>query len=287
MALHPMINRRAAIADLGRAGLAIMVFGAAACSDNGSGTSSSLGTGETSSTAGAGDTISTRGTEPEGTTSTTGATSSTVAFTDHTSWHRVVLGGVSAYILYRDGEGALVDTGNPGNEGDIGAALDEVGLGWDSIGHVIVTHKHGDHVGSAEAIAGLAPGASFYAGDQDARWVNVPVAPTIVGDRDSVFDLNIVETPGHTPGHLSVHDPASGILVAGDSMNGAGSGVQGSDSGVGGANPRFSENMLDANDSIRKMAQLNFEVVLFGHGEPLLEGGTSAVQSLAATLPDL
>ena len=276
-----LINRRMAVADMGKAGMAIMVFGLAACAEE-SGESSTTSFGTTPSTGGpAGTTPS----SPSSTTTPVDTTSSPPASGAATSWHRVALSGVSAYILYRNGEGALVDTGNPGDHGAIETALGEVGLGWDSIGHVIVTHKHGDHQGSAEAIAQVAPGATFYAGEGDAPSIRLPAPPTIVGDSDRVFDLNIVETPGHTPGHLTVHDPVSGILVAGDSLNGVGSGVSGSDSGVGGANPRFSEDMAAAEDSIRKMAQLSFEVILFGHGEPLLEGGTAAVDTLIETLP--
>jgi len=275
-----LINRRMAVADMGKAGMAIMVFGLAACADQ-PGEASTTSFGTTSSTAGPGGTTPS---SPSSTTPPTDTTSSPPASGAVTAWHRVALSGVSAYILYRNGEGALVDTGNPGDHGAIEAALGEVGLAWDSIGHVIVTHTHGDHQGSAEAIAQAAPGATFYAGEGDAPSIRLPAPPTIVGDSDRVFDLSIIETPGHTPGHLTVHDPASGILVAGDSLNGPGSGVSGSDSGVGGANPGFSEDMAAANDSIRKMAELDFEVILFGHGEPLLEGGAAAVQTLAATL---
>lgn len=269
-----LINRRMAVADMGKAGMAIMVFGLAACADE-SGDASTTSFGDTTSSP------EPTGTTPPSTTEQPPATASPPGNGGSTSWHRVALSGVSAYILYRNGEGALVDTGNPGDHGAIEAALGEVGLGWDSIGHVIVTHKHGDHQGSAEAIAGAAPGATFYAGEGDVPSIRLPAPPTVVGDGDSVFDLSIIETPGHTPGHITVHDAAAGLLVAGDSLNGAGSGVSGSDSGVAGANPRFSEDMTTAGESVRKMAGLEFEVILFGHGEPLLEGGSAAVQALA------
>ena len=269
-----LISRRVAVADMGKAGMAIMVVGFAAC-PNETGGASTPSFGDTTSSTGSAGTTPSPTTQPSDTTTAPGTAGTT-------SWHRVALPGVSAYILYRNGEGALVDTGNPGDHGAIEAALAEVGLGWDAIGHVIVTHKHGDHQGSAEAIAQAAPGATFYAGAGDAPSIRLPAPPTIVGDSDRVFDLSIIETPGHTPGHITVHDAASGILVAGDSLNGAGSGVSGSDSGVAGANPRFSEDMTLAADSIRKLAELSFEVILFGHGEPLLEGGTAAVQALVA-----
>ena len=76
---------------------------------------------------------------------------------------------VSAYVLARGGEAAVVDTGTAGSEGDIAAALERIGLGWDAVGHVIVTHLHGDHAGGLAAVLGAAPDATGYAGQEDSR----------------------------------------------------------------------------------------------------------------------
>ena len=46
-------------------------------------------------------------------------------------WNRVNLGFVSAYILVRDGEAAVVDTGVAGSEDDIENALTAIGLEWE------------------------------------------------------------------------------------------------------------------------------------------------------------
>jgi glyoxylase-like metal-dependent hydrolase (beta-lactamase superfamily II) len=167
-----------------------------------------------------------------------------------------------------------VDTGIEDSEGAIGEALTQVGLGWDSVGQVILTHKHPDHQGSLEAVLGLATSAPWYAGVGDIPLIFAPVRGVPVGDGDRVFDLEIIETPGHTPGHISVLDPVAGILVAGDAINGAGGGVIG-------PNPDFTEDMALANASVRKLAGFDYEVVLFGHGEPVTSGGADAVRRLA------
>src|SRR5690606_2650892 len=65
------------------------------------------------------------------------------------TWSRVNLGFVSAYVLVRGGEAAVVDTGTGGSEGPIGEALAALGLDWPAVGHVVLTHHHGDHAGSA------------------------------------------------------------------------------------------------------------------------------------------
>lgn len=193
------------------------------------------------------------------------------------SWSRVNLGFVSAYILIRGGRVAVVDTGVAGSEGDIAAGLRAAGAGWDSVDHLILTHLHGDHIGSVPAVMSSATGASAYAGAADIPAIESPRPVQPVGDGDEVLGLQIIETPGHTPGHISAYDPDAGVLVAGDSMNGA-------DGGVIGANPRFTADMEAANASISKMALLEFETLLFGHGEPVLEGAGELVRRLAESL---
>ena len=69
------------------------------------------------------------------------------------TWERVNLGFVSAYLLIRGGEAALVDTGEAGSEAAIESSLTSIGLGWSAVGHVIITHNHGDHSGSSDCRA--------------------------------------------------------------------------------------------------------------------------------------
>ncbi len=140
---------------------------------------------------------------------------------------------------------------------------------------MIVTHKHPDHQGSLEAVLAQAPAANWYAGAGDMSAIDASTEGVVVGDGETVFDLQVIETPGHTPGHISILDSAAGILVAGDALNGA-------NGGVIGANPDFTEDMQLANASVEKLAGFDYEVILFGHGEPLLEDGSSAVSDLAA-----
>ena len=75
----------------------------------------------------------------------------------------------------------------------------EIGLDWSAVGHLILTHRHNDHVGSAAEIMEAAPEAAAYAGAEDIPAISVPRPLTPVEDGDRVFDLQIVTTPGHTP----------------------------------------------------------------------------------------
>jgi len=260
MTAYPLINRRVAIAEMGKAGLAIAVFGITACSSD--------------------TTLPSDGTDAQNPSSPTtsaspASTSSTVAV--GSSFKRVNLGFVNAYILFRAGEAALVDTGISGSEEAIESALGEIGLGWDAIGHVIVTHKHPDHQGSLGAVIALAPGAQLYAGAEDIPAMEAVATPTAVSDGEQVFGLEIIKTPGHTAGHISVLDAVAGILVTGDALNGVAGGVSGPD-------PSFSEDMTAANASLSKLAGFTYETALFGHGEPVMAGASVQVNELASSL---
>ncbi len=97
-----------------------------------------------------------------------------------------------------------------------------------------------------------------------------------MADGDSVFGLDVIATPGHTPGHICLLD-TSGVLVAGDALTGG-------NGGVDGPNPQFTPDMETATQSVVKLAGLEFDVVYFGHGEPVTAGADQAVAELAESL---
>jgi glyoxylase-like metal-dependent hydrolase (beta-lactamase superfamily II) len=270
MTAHRLINRRMAIAEMGKAGLAIMVLGTAACSDQSEGTTTIGGASTTGAPATTGAPTTTQA--PATSSTSTAATSTTTP--EPAAFQRANLDFVSAYILYRGGEAALVDTGVDGSAAAIEAALGEAGLDWGTVGHVILTHKHPDHAGSVDDVMALATGATLYAGAVEIPQISSATGPQAVGDGDLVFDLQIIDTPGHTAGHICVLDAAAGILVTGDAL-------VGTSGGVGPPDPSFSEDMAAAGESIAKLAGFDYEIALFGHGEPMLEGASTAVAALA------
>ena len=199
------------------------------------------------------------------------ASASTAGFT----WERANLGFVSAYVLVRAGEAAIVDTGVAGSAGAIGEALVAAGVDWPQVAHVILTHKHGDHAGSIAGVLQEAADAAVYAGAADIPNIDSPKPITAVADGETVFGLRIVATPGHTVGHIAVLDEAGGILVAGDALGTSGGTLAGS-------NPSFTEDAAAAQASVVKMGALTFETLLVGHGEPILEGASAQVAALGA-----
>ncbi len=269
MAIFRALSRRMFLSEIGRATIAVAIFGGlAACSDDDSALA-----GEDGSTT----TPPKSSTSPASATSTTEPPPQATPGLEAVTWRRVSLGFVSAYVLARSGEAAVVDTGVAGSAPQIEAGLSAIGLGWDDVGHVILTHLHPDHIGSIGDVLTSADAATGYAGAADIGAIPSPRPLTAVGDGDHVFGLRIIATPGNTAGHISVLDAVGGLLVAGDAINGG-------DGGVIGPRPEFTSDMGAAIDSAIKLGSLTFDTVVFGHGDPVESGADTKVAAMAAGL---
>ncbi|GAA4942361.1 MBL fold metallo-hydrolase [Actinoplanes utahensis] len=215
---------------------------------------------------------------PAGSTApSAGATPSATGATVTGDWRRVDLSFVSVYLLIRGGEVAVVDTGTAGSATSVEDVLRTAGLGWAAVKHVILTHQHQDHAGGLAEIAPLV-GATLYAGTDDVTAIGEPGGRKLraVKDGDEVFGLQIVGTPGHTLGHVSIFEPATGVLVAGDALRNL--------DGLQGSAPEYTSDQGKAAASVKRMAALDVTAILPGHGDPLTTGAKEALQKLAASL---
>jgi glyoxylase-like metal-dependent hydrolase (beta-lactamase superfamily II) len=207
--------------------------------------------------------------EPAASPSPTGQTPAPPA------WQRVSLDFVSAYLLVRGSEVAIVDLGTNGSAGAIEQGLKATGSGWGNVKHVILTHKHPDHAGG---LAGVQPNVSadWYAGAADVAAIQSETALKPVNDGDEIFGLQIIGTPGHTAGHVCVFDPSNGVLVAGDALR--------TTDGLAASDPQYTEDGARAAASVKKLAGLDIKQILPGHGDPLTTGAADALRKLAASL---
>ncbi len=261
------INRRTLLTDLGRGVFVLAVVSIAGCAPTAGSSSKPSTAASASGSANPPPSPSAAASEPPSSPAPAGT---------GVAWERVNLGFVSAYILSRGGAAAIVDTGVQGSAAAIEQSLSAVGLGWSAVSDLVLTHHHGDHVGSAADVLERSPGAMGYAGAEDIASITVPRPLTAVTDGDEVFGLTIVTTPGHTPGSISVLDPTSGLLVAGDAL------------GTSGGKPtlpgdQFTDDMDLAKQSIVKLGGLTFETLLVGHGDAIEAGASAAVAALGAS----
>jgi hydroxyacylglutathione hydrolase len=120
-----------------------------------------------------------------------------------------------AYLLHDPdaGASAVVD---PGEAGPVLAALRERGRGLDLI---LCTHHHGDHTGGNPELK-AATGARVVG--PEAERARIPGLDRGVREGDTVEVggslLRVIETPGHTAGHVSLYAQRERALFCGDTL---------------------------------------------------------------------
>ena len=99
---------------------------------------------------------------------------------------------------------------------------------------ILSTHAHNDHIGAARAVA-AATGAPVYLHPDDRMLWDV-VYPDAAPDRDLEHDqritvagtpLQVISTPGHSPGSVCLYAPSFGTLFSGDTLFHGGPGATG------------------------------------------------------------
>jgi glyoxylase-like metal-dependent hydrolase (beta-lactamase superfamily II) len=137
---------------------------------------------------------------------------------------------VNAYLVREDDGFTLVDTTLGGGADDLIGAAQAAG---GQIRRIALTHGHSDHAGSVEALKQkLGPDVQVLLSDLDARilagekvvdgklagsWPKVQWAPDVrIAPGDRVGSLEVVASPGHTPGHMAFLDTRDRTLIAGD-----------------------------------------------------------------------
>lgn len=263
--LRRQVTRRALVQDFGRGTLAIALLGSGVAT---------VACGGSDSTDEAAPRVAAPTNLPASTsTPVDGADAADTAL----RWEQVSFGFVSAFILARGNEFAVVDTGTAGNEAAIGSALRTLGATYDDLDHVVLTHLHADHVGSLPGVLDNAPQATAYAGEADIAAIISPRPLKALNHGDDVFGLRVVATPGHTPGHICLVDETSQLLIAGDALvesNGA----------IAGAPEQFTDDLALSISSVKALADWDFDTALFGHGNPIESGAGAAFATYLATV---
>lgn len=206
---------------------------------------------------------------------------------------------VSNAYLVDGGDGlVLIDTGMPGRAGELRRMIERAGrsAGRD-LAAIAITHAHVDHAGSLARLAALFE-VPVLVGTLDAAMIReggVPPAPTPTGPLGRVMailspgfaieaarvdvrvgegdrvpgapGLQALHTPGHTPGHTSyLWAEHGGVLFAGDvavSVLGLRESFVHADQG-------------QARQTLARIAALDFDIAVFGHGPPIT--GRAAVR---------
>jgi glyoxylase-like metal-dependent hydrolase (beta-lactamase superfamily II) len=146
------------------------------------------------------------------------------------------LGAFNCYLVREDDGFTLVDTGMSGSAQAIIAAAQRLGA---PITRIALTHAHVDHAGSLDALHTQLPEAEVMITVRDARFLTgdhsldpnepqvklhggYPICTTkptrLLAPGDKVGSLEVIASPGHTPGHAAFLDARDRTLIAGDAF---------------------------------------------------------------------
>ena len=202
--------------------------------------------------------------------------------------------------LVEDGEKLiLIDTGLPRNDKKIINSIQALGRKPTDVSTIVLTHFHIDHVGSAKKMKELTNArvavheldADYVAGKKappkpknlmfkalSSVFKAAPVEPELLlKDNDKVGRLIVIHTPGHSEGSISLLDAERKVMFAGDA-------VRFMDGKITGSPEQFTLDMDKAKDSIRKISTFDFDILLSGHGQPLMPNASQKVKDYVVTL---
>jgi glyoxylase-like metal-dependent hydrolase (beta-lactamase superfamily II) len=213
----------------------------------------------------------------------------------------------NVHLLVSREELTLVDSGLPGAADQIAGQLQEEGHTLSDLQAIVLTHSHGDHTGGAAELARRS-GAQIMAHQDEVPYIEqtepLPFGSLLkrlsnwLGDRllfrrapckvdralqdgdviEALDGLQVIHTPGHTPGSIALYQPERRVLFCGDTFFNKNplTGKEGLQLSI----PLFTLDVAQMRESARKLAPLPVEVLCCGHGEPIVEGAGDRLRVL-------
>ena len=213
---------------------------------------------------------------------------------------------LNAFLLQGDdGSLTLVDAGTKRAPQTVLAALAALGRAPGDVTHLLLSHAHNDHAGGARALQ-QATGGRVLTHEREAVYLREGRMPTpdrstrggrVLArtsgggfaplDADETFadgdvlpvagGVQVVHTPGHTPGHCSFLHHGSGVLLTGDALF-----------NVRGLRWSIKTPCTDialSRTSALRLGELDFAVAGFAHGSHVSTGAPAAVRAFLAGQP--
>ena len=206
--------------------------------------------------------------------------------------------------LIAEEELTLIDTGVRGSSSKITKFVRSLGRSVEEITLIILTHNHLDHIGGLAELkkfttakvaihkADISDGINSQSSDIGVmrKLLHIPplssLRPFVCISSNEVDiqleggetlsplgGLNVIHTPGHTLGSISLFSPQRKLLIVGDTLRTWHEHIR--------LPPKLvSADLIQAIDSVKRIAQLDFDIICFGHGKPLTKDALAKVGDL-------
>ncbi|MFL0198622.1 MBL fold metallo-hydrolase [Clostridium sp. WILCCON 0269] len=216
-------------------------------------------------------------------------------------------------LIWDDKEMLLVDTGFPGQLEKFQEAVKKVGLPFERISKILLTHQDIDHVGSLASIVKELDGkVEVIAHEIEKQYITGEKTPiklaqleknkdSLPDDRKGFYEIlkggfanakanvdrtvvdcdvlpycggiKAIYTPGHTPGHICLYHRNSKTLIAGDEMN-----IE--DGHLTGPNKMHTYDMGEAVKSLQKFARYDIQNIVSYHSGLYNDNANKAICEL-------
>lgn len=212
-------------------------------------------------------------------------------------------GYVNAYLIEGPRGLTLCDTAHSKSADALCDEIERGGFGLKDIEQIVITHRHADHAGGAAfildrrrvkiyahpadipAIKGQAEPAKGLAKLKrllERLWLPYKPLEVVVPLEQSqplraLPQWQIVHTPGHTPGSISLYQPTDRILICGDALSNREGKLSLSPS-------HYNDDQAGAAASARKLVDYPCDVLCCGHGPVIRSGADRQIVALAESV---
>jgi len=202
---------------------------------------------------------------------------------------------VKAHLVLEP-ELSLIDCGYRGSTERISRAIASHGRSIEHLARVICTHGHPDHAGSAHELAARGVEVLIHPADAtglETGWRDVvrrpsrgrvfaamtPRVPTFEPLEDGQIlpvlgGLEVIHTPGHTPGSVCLYGRRDGVLFVGDTL-------EARFGRVSYASRLYSDDATLARKQVQRLAALDVQTIIFSHYPPIEQGAGEVLARLA------
>lgn len=189
-------------------------------------------------------------------------------------WQSMTANNCNSYFI--DGpKRILIDPGHRAMFEHVEKGLKDLGLAIADIDLIICTHGHPDHLEAVQLFKGKK--TKFTLHEIEWQWIDTigrPMSAALGIDMDAIkpdfflqegelslddLELQIIHTPGHSPGSVSLYWSDQKVLFTGDVVFKEGLGRTDLPGGDG----------AKLKASIKRLAELDVEWLLSGHGDPV------------------